>query len=239
MVSVQRGALSRSLMSGAQTQSPSLSRSFHNHTSCDCHCCSSRQSPALSPSFHNAASCDCNRCSSRHLHTARRLLSTGNGKNDPIDPTLDNVTLISPEDAKLAMEATSSSESSGMINLPGTGGKSGQKQLAIVFTCTVCNTRSAKQFTEQAYRNGVVLVKCPGCDNLHLIADRLGVFEDQGEDGKGWDVEKAMANIGDGVKAVNNDNVLELTVEDVIGSDKMKEVLGDDRGNSGDDGSKR
>ena len=126
--------------------------------------------------------------------------------------------MISPEDAKLALDATSplmSDETTGLTNLPGTGYKSGQKQLAIVFTCTVCNTRSAKQFTEQAYRNGVVLVKCPGCQNLHLIADRLGVFEDQGVDGTGWDMEKAMANMGENVTAVNNDNVLELTVQDV------------------------
>jgi protein import protein ZIM17 len=137
--------------------------------------------------------------------------------------------MISPEDAQLAIYANES-----FTNLPGTGGKSGQKQLAIIFTCTVCDTRSAKQFTEQAYRNGVVLVRCPGCQNLHLIADRLGVFEDQGADGKGWDIEKAMANMGDNVKAVNNDNVLELTVEDVVGTDKFNEILVDDETPSGE-----
>ena len=79
-----------------------------------------------------------------------------------------------------------------------------------------------KQFTEQAYRKGVVLVRCPGCENLHLIADRLGMFEDRGEDGKGWDVEKALANAGENVKAVSHDNVLELTVDDIMGSTKSK-----------------
>lgn len=103
--------------------------------------------------------------------------------------------------------------------------------MAIVFTCTVCETRSAKQFTEHAYRNGVVLVRCPGCENLHLIADRLGYFEDKGEGG--WDIEKAMAKMGENVKAFTNDNVLELTLEDVIGKDKMEQVLTEVSGDKG------
>jgi len=184
--------------------------------------------------FHHHHHCSC--CSPRSPHsTTRRFLSNKDNKNDQLDPTLDDVTVISTEDAKLAMDAASETTyADGLTNLPGTGGKSGQKQLAIVFTCTVCNTRSAKQFTEQAYRNGVVLVRCPGCENLHLIADRLGVFQDQGEDGQGWDIEKAMASIGENVKAVTNDNVLELTVEDVVGADKMQEAMTNERSGEAD-----
>lgn len=39
----------------------------------------------------------------------------------------------------------------------------------------------------QAYEKGVVLVKCPGCQNYHLIADHLGWFEDSS-----WTVEKLL-----------------------------------------------
>jgi protein import protein ZIM17 len=90
------------------------------------------------------------------------------------------------------------------------------RTLAIVFTCAVCDTRSAKQFTEHAYRHGVVMVQCPGCRNHHLIADRLGWFDD-GDGEKDWDVEKAMARAGENVRAVTGEDVLELTLDDVLG----------------------
>jgi protein import protein ZIM17 len=60
----------------------------------------------------------------------------------------------------------------------------------------------------------VVIVQCPGCQNRHLIADNLGFFDDQ--DG-GWNIEKGMGKLGEDVKVVTNEDVLELSVEDVWG----------------------
>jgi protein import protein ZIM17 len=49
----------------------------------------------------------------------------------------------------------------------------------LMFTCTKCDTRSIRSFTKVAYHEGVVLIKCEGCQNVHLIADNLGWFEDE------------------------------------------------------------
>ncbi|GMH73014.1 hypothetical protein TrST_g10211 [Triparma strigata] len=97
------------------------------------------------------------------------------------------------------------------------GSQTGGRKLAVVYTCKVCDTRSAKRFTENAYRNGVVMVRCPGCENLHLIADRLGYFEDKGDGG--WDIQKFLKEQGGNVNAVTEDGILELTMKDVMGGD--------------------
>lgn len=48
----------------------------------------------------------------------------------------------------------------------------------LMFTCNKCETKSIRSFTKVAYHEGVVLIKCEGCQNVHLIADHLGWFED-------------------------------------------------------------
>ena len=48
----------------------------------------------------------------------------------------------------------------------------------IIYTCGVCEARQSRSFTKHAYHHGVVIVRCEGCDNLHLIADNLKFFED-------------------------------------------------------------
>jgi hypothetical protein len=92
------------------------------------------------------------------------------------------------------------------------GVQSAGDKYAMVYTCGVCETRAAKMISKQAYHHGVVLIRCPQCENLHLIADHLGQFEE-----KGWNVEDFLEQQGDKVKRVASDDVLELTLKDIAG----------------------
>ncbi|CAI5744675.1 unnamed protein product [Peronospora destructor] len=93
------------------------------------------------------------------------------------------------------------------------GVKSLGDKFVMVYTCSVCETRSAKTISKHGYYKGVVLVRCPKCENLHLIADRLGWFED-----KSTDVESLLQQKAEKVRFVTADNVLELTENDILGN---------------------
>ncbi|KAL3668316.1 hypothetical protein V7S43_006408 [Phytophthora oleae] len=93
------------------------------------------------------------------------------------------------------------------------GVESPGEKFVMIYTCSVCETRSAKTISKHAYYKGVVLVRCPGCENLHLIADRLGWFEDDGTD-----VESLLKDKGEKVRFVTGEDVLELTENDILGS---------------------
>ena len=156
--------------------------------------------------------------------TTRRYFSTTTKYDE--DKDADNTNHQSEQSSSPTVQVTSNNDTIS-LEIPGTGKTGTGRTLALVFTCTVCETRAAKQFTENAYLNGVVLIRCPGCQNLHLIADRLGWFDDT--DGKHFDLTTLEQMTGQKVQRIGGENgttsVWELSLEDLIGKDKMQQIL--------------
>lgn len=87
---------------------------------------------------------------------------------------------------------------------------SSRHDLAMIFTCKVCETRSIKTVCRESYEKGVVVARCGGCNNLHLIADHLGWFGEPGS------IEDYLAARGEEVKR-GSIATLNLTLEDLAG----------------------
>ena len=81
----------------------------------------------------------------------------------------------------------------------------------IMFTCNVCKNRQARTFSKDAYENGVVLIRCEGCDNLHLIADNLGWFQKEK-----INIEGIMKEKGKKVFRFMSKETLEFVVADKV-----------------------
>lgn len=94
-------------------------------------------------------------------------------------------------------------------NIPGMQTE-GEKYV-IVLTCSICETRTARKISKKAYHNGVVICRCEKCKNLHLLADRMGVFEDASWDAQSH--EKRMSTILDrqNISVSHENDILEVT----------------------------
>jgi len=68
-----------------------------------------------------------------------------------------------------------------------------------------------KMASRDSYENGVVVARCGGCNNLHLIADRLGWFGEPGS------IEDFLAAKGEEVKKGSTDT-LNFSLDDLVGS---------------------
>ena len=108
----------------------------------------------------------------------------------------------------LRMNSTSNDEGR-FSDVPGI--KAGGDKFIMVFTCKKCEERSAKYISKQAYNHGCVLIRCPGCKNLHLISDHMGVFEDPG-----WNIQKYLAANGTSAKVFDSENIFELNQSDIL-----------------------
>ncbi|KAL3140246.1 hypothetical protein ABBQ38_004518 [Trebouxia sp. C0009 RCD-2024] len=92
------------------------------------------------------------------------------------------------------------------------------KDMMAMYTCNVCKTRSAKMFSKKTYETGVVIVRCPGCQGNHLIADRLGWFGEPGS------VEDYLAQQGQEVMTRTLNATTQLSAEDLMGWSKAREL---------------
>ncbi|CAD8141432.1 unnamed protein product [Paramecium octaurelia] len=88
--------------------------------------------------------------------------------------------------------------------IPGTY-QGGNGVYMLMFTCGPCGNKMARTFTKDAYHKGVVLIRCDKCDNIHLIADNLGWFQDEK-----WNVEIHAKEQGQSLPKINNPEVSKL-----------------------------
>lgn len=69
-----------------------------------------------------------------------------------------------------------------------------------------------KYISKQAYKKGVVIVKCDDCKNNHLIADNLNWFTDMGDNNNVEDILRAK---GQSVLKISSEE-LEFLLQDTV-----------------------
>ncbi|XP_052198669.1 uncharacterized protein C24H6.02c [Diospyros lotus] len=145
---------------------------------------------------------------SRHDLCKRRIQTM----TEPSEQAVEEATSLRPDSdsAKLPANATSNENSAVKFKADPNLKISARHDLAMIFTCKVCETRSIKTMCRESYEKGVVVARCGGCNNLHLIADHLGWFGQPGS------IEDFLAARGEEVKKGSVDT-LNLTLEELAG----------------------
>lgn len=138
----------------------------------------------------------CTKCAGEFA--SRRHASTGGSKEDDALPAA-----MAP-----AMDV------SGAAPADETPSTSRQRNMVMVFTCTKCDTRAAKAFSRHSYERGIVIVRCPGCDSNHLVADNLGWFGD-----KSFNIEQLT-----GVRNLGAAQPGQLSAGDLLGWSRVQAV---------------
>jgi len=85
------------------------------------------------------------------------------------------------------------------------------EKFLIGFTCKKCNNRSYKLISKKSYYEGVVIIRCDKCKNLHLIADHLGWYDSMNKFGTIEDYFKRQQNNPSGNKTVIRKDLKQLT----------------------------
>jgi hypothetical protein len=90
----------------------------------------------------------------------------------------------------------------------------------MAFTCNICEHRAARTFSKDAYEKGVVMLRCEGCENFHLIADNLKWFKDEKTN-----IEDIMREKGSQVHKFFNQQALEFIQKTDITEQRKAELL--------------
>mmetsp|Transcript_19880 Transcript_19880/g.24540 ORF Transcript_19880/g.24540 Transcript_19880/m.24540 type:complete len:229 (-) Transcript_19880:238-924(-) len=105
----------------------------------------------------------------------------------------------------------------------------GSRKFELQYTCKICNTRNSNKVSRHAYRNGVVISVCKGCQGKHLIADNLGWSNYIGGFDGDENIEEFLENQGRGdeVNRVSKDIwELEELFDEGVTSEDMEGAKG-------------
>lgn len=68
------------------------------------------------------------------------------------------------------------------------------RKFQMQYTCKVCDTRNTIKVNRIAYRKGMVIAQCKGCESKHLIADNLNWLNEFDVDNGETNIDQYMTN---------------------------------------------